>query len=399
MERKYIVTERTDLFEPNVYISFVVEFEKKIEPQMLMDAVNQAFLANETTMSRIVLLKGGKAYYEKMKKSGCKVSCTAMNFEKLIEENEKKPFALKDGECMRVFVSETGKEILLMAHHQVGDGMSLVLFLKDVLRALSKEKLVYKEADIFTKEKLQKYARLPLGVKAYITHINRKWKKEEQIYTWQDYDAVHETYWSRHKSKMIYHTFDEKETKEIIEKAKTAKVTLNNYLISMLLQKQQELDIIGIPVTVREGNTMANQVSAIAIKYRYLKRKSNAKNAVRIQKRVQKLVKNPNKKYFVLLFLAELKDTLMDAAVLAAHGKEKGMIARKLSLVMGYLGKKKRDLGVTNLGVLDFSEIGGDYGIQNLIFLPPAVSYTKHVVGVSTVNGCLTLSYHGMEEK
>ncbi len=66
-----IVTERSNLFEPNVYITMCVEITGKVCPQKLSAAVKQAFEANEATMSKIVL-KNGLAYYKKMPVSCCK---------------------------------------------------------------------------------------------------------------------------------------------------------------------------------------------------------------------------------------------------------------------------------------------------------------------------------------
>ena len=53
-----IVSERPNLFEPNVYITVYVEFAGKVCPHKLSAAVKQAFEANEATMSKIVLENG-----------------------------------------------------------------------------------------------------------------------------------------------------------------------------------------------------------------------------------------------------------------------------------------------------------------------------------------------------
>lgn len=67
-----IITERPNLFEPNVYITVCVEIAGKVSPNKLSTAVKQAFEANEATMSKIVL-ENGLAYYEKMSVSNCKI--------------------------------------------------------------------------------------------------------------------------------------------------------------------------------------------------------------------------------------------------------------------------------------------------------------------------------------
>lgn len=71
-------------------------------------------------------------------------------------------------------------------------------------------------------------------------------------------------------------------------------------------------------------------------------------------------------------------------------------LAEKTAKVMTYFGKKKRDIGVTNLTVIDIPVVYGNYEIGNIIFIPPAVSYSHNIIGVSTFNGRMTISYHNI---
>ena len=64
---------------------------------------------------------------------------------------------------------------------------------------------------------------------------------------------------------------------------------------------------------------------------------------------------------------------------------------------MGYTEERKRDVGITNLTVLDLPSDYGNTKIQKIIFTPPNVSYCNHVIGVSTFHGEMTLTYHGIE--
>ena len=78
---KYLITERPDLFEPDVYISIVVTLRgENLKKKMISDAVNEAYQANEVTMSKIILDGTGNSFYEKMDHSGCTVFKTGKNF-------------------------------------------------------------------------------------------------------------------------------------------------------------------------------------------------------------------------------------------------------------------------------------------------------------------------------
>ena len=71
-------------------------------------------------------------------------------------------------------------------------------------------------------------------------------------------------------------------------------------------------------------------------------------------------------------------------------------LAEKTAKILGYFGKYKKDLGISNLTVIDIPTSYGDYKIINIIFVPPAVSYSNNIIGVSTVNGRMTISYHNI---
>ena len=134
-DKKYIRSERANLFEPNDYITMVVTFSGKLTQNEAAQAVKQAYANNEASMSKIVLKEDGSAYYEKLLESGCKVFFDSRNWREILKENEKCPFDLKNGELIRTFIikEEQGMTLLLMAHHLAGDGMSMLYFIEDIL--------------------------------------------------------------------------------------------------------------------------------------------------------------------------------------------------------------------------------------------------------------------------
>lgn len=97
---------------------------------------------------------------------------------------------------------------------------------------------------------------------------------------------------------------------------------------------------------------------------------------------------------FVLQFLARMPVTLLDAVLLNTYNSCSEHLAKKTAKVMGYSGKYKKDLGISNLTVIDIPVSYGNYKIKNIVFVPPAVSYSHNIIGVSTINGRMTISYH-----
>lgn len=396
--KKPIISERPNLFEPNVYIGIYVEIDGNPPVELMKNAIQKAFQSNELTMSKVVIDELGQAYYQKLKQSGCKVIITENDWKSILAENEKQPFAINSGELMRVFINENGK-LFLMAHHLVGDGKSIITFLQDVLMVLAGNEPQYKQGNILTKEFLHRKAKLSFLARKYVSYLNKVWGKERHHFSWGDYDAIHKQYWEGHTSNILTHTFTEKETKRIKDMARALNVTVNSYLISSILCVRKDFNIVGIPASIREDNqSMSNQVGGIALNLKNVKKTKMNEKVKMIHKRIQKKLKSPSKKYFVLLFMSEVCPTLIDAVLLTSHGQIKHKIAENAAYAWGYQGMKKRDLGVSNLGVINMQADYGRYRVDNLIFIPPSISYTQNIIGVSTINERITITYHSMKK-
>lgn len=392
-----IVTERPNLFEPNVYITLCVEITGKVCPHKLSAAVKRAFEANEATMSKIVL-ENGFAYYKKMPVSCCKIELENENrsWTELVEQNEKIPFAIDRGELVRVFIipSEDKTQIIIMAHHLAGDGKSVIYFVKDIMNALSDIPLSYKPLTLLERNLPQKG--LSLKAKLYARYCKYKWNN--RFFAWRDYYDLHNKYWEAVSSDIQYETLSAEETQKIIEDAKQIGCSVNSCLVTLFLQKYPKRCDVGIPVSIREGKNeaMSNLTSGINISYKYDIKKTFAQNAAQVHKRIKKKLKR--KKLFVLQFLAQLPMTLIDAVLLSIYNSCREPFAEKTAKVMGYSGKI-RDMGVTNLTVLDIPASYGNYEIKNIIFVPPAVSYSHNIIGVSTFNGRMTISHHNITKR
>lgn len=393
--KKYIRAERANLFEPNVYISMIVKIEGVVTKEDIRKAVERAYKANEATMSKIVLEDNGNAYYETMERSGCKFFSGEGNWRNLINESEKTPFAIHQGELVRVFATEENQQIVLLihAHHLVGDGKSILILVGDIVKSLAGEALTYKPMLLADRNFLEKRARLMPGIKLAIKKVNQKWEKVGKTFTWDDYYLIHKKYWEEHSSRLDVQTF---RVEEIKAQCKN-NVTINSFLISGLLKKYPERKTVGIPVSIREEDAgMSNQTSGIAIKYQYNPRISFEKNSIKFHKKIYKKIKNEAMKYFVLLFMEQLSPSLIDAVLLQTHACYQNKLAKKMAKVMGYIGKKERDLGVTNLNIIDIKSQYGNFRIEDILFVPPKVSYAKCIFGISTYGDKLTVAHHKM---
>lgn len=396
--KKYIRTERANLFEPNVYISMVVKISGMVSKEAVREAVEKAYEANEATMSRIVMEDGGDAYYEKMESSGCKFFFDSRSFITIIKESEKNPFAIQKGELVRTYLTIENQEMVLLihAHHLVGDGKSILILVKDVMDGLSGKQPEYKPMFLIDQRFLRKKAKLRLGIRLALKNVNRKWEKVGKAFTWEDYYDVHKRYWESHSSEIEVKTYSANELKKNCKNG----ATLNSYLITDFLRKTTESKVVGIPVNIREeDNGMSNQTSGISIKCQYQTDKSFEENLSIIHKEIYKMIRNVNMKYFILLFMGQLSPSLVDSILLQTHGCYQNKLSKKMAGIMGYIGKEGRDLGVTNLTRINIPNDYGSFRIEDILFIPPKVSYTRNVVGVCTYGDKLTVCHHKMKRQ
>lgn len=251
-----IVTERPNLFEPNVYITVCVEIAGTVCLHKLSAAVKQAFEANEAAMSKIVL-ENGLAYYEKMSESNGKIEIQNenKNWIELVNQNESIPFAIDKGELVRAFIipSDDKTQIVIMAHHLVGDGKSIIYFIKDIINALSGMPLTYKPLTLL--ERNLPHKGMPAIAKLYARYCKYKWNN--RFFTWQDYYHLHKKYWKSVSSDIRCETLSVEETQKIKDDAGHIGCSVNSYIETLFLQKYPDLCKVGIPVSIRQGTNEA----------------------------------------------------------------------------------------------------------------------------------------------
>ncbi len=399
-----ILTERPNLFEPNDYIVFCAELCGNFTADMLAEAVRAAFEANETTMSKIVLTDSGSAYYERISESCCNVEIIEAangNIWDIARNNEKQPFDLEKGELIRCFIipNNNGFSLLIMSHHLAGDGKSICFFIEDIMYALSGKELEFKPLILLTKDNIPKENKISLTAKLYTEYCRRKWNKMKiSAFGWPDYYKLHESYWRSTGSLFLHKTLSEEETKCVIANASKIGVSVNSCIITAFLCANKNIRVTGIPVSVRDsGNcSMSNLTSGIIAEYSYSDNLSFPDNARKLHAIIMGNLEKH--RWFVLQFLSRMPVTLIDSVLLYTNGLFDAPLTRQAASIMGYTSEKKRDLGVTNLTVIDIPSVYENAQIKRIIFMPPDVSYSNNIIGVSTFDGNMTLTYHGTDK-
>lgn len=401
--RKEIRTERPNLFEPCDSIVFLVRLSGVVQPGALLAPVRAVFAAHESTLCRIELCADGRAFYRRQAQSGCTVQLAQGDWQDLLRRQEKRPFDLQNGELMRVFAltSPQGQtQLLVMAHHLAGDGKAIVGFIEDVLRTLAGTPPAFCPLWVLAKETMPKATGLPATAAWYAAHCNRHWQRKGRAFGWQDLEQLQQTYWQSHASEVLCAWFSPAETRALCARAKALGVSVNSYLVTAFLKAVPGKQQIGLAVGVRApgDRTLNNQVGGIAVPQRYVTGKSFGENARQLHRKLVARLHRPAAVYFVLQFLLRLSPSLLDAVLLHTHGLLRDPFIAALAEQMGYVGNKQRTLGMTNLTVLPLQTNYGAFDIEQLTFVPPAVSYTQRVIGAATLQGQLCLTYHLMRD-
>ena len=86
-----------------------------------------------------------------------------------------------------------------------------------------------------------------------------------------------------------------------------------------------------------------------------------------------------------------MDSTLKDSLNLEHAGYFHSKTSSKVAELLGY-GKKVKDLSITNLTRADIPLTYGDYTIKEIAFIPPIVSYAKHVIGIVTTGDVMTVA-------
>lgn len=395
-----IYTERADLFEPNIYIQFLIDILGNPTKEELISAVQKAFSANESTMSRIVIDSDGKAYYKPMDQSGCKVSLSNKDFIELILENEKVPFAIDQGELLRVFImkKDSKTSLLIMAHHLVGDGKSVVYLIEDIMNSLSGKEVLYKPLSLYDVNTLPKECNLSSAHKIYANYFNKQWRKSGRCFLMEDYYSVHKKYWEGNRSVIMVEKFTGKELHHICSKARDAKISVNSLIVGAFLRADTGIKTVGLAVDGRiNGNrSMSNQATGVKVNIKNGKKNSMEDSAKLFQKQLYKKLSKPKKKYFILKFMPLLSKTLVDSVLMYANGLYSNPTTKKLAKVMGYVGENSKEVSISNLTRLDIPNHYGKYEIRNCLFIPPVISYARRVIGVASMEDGMMISYHFM---
>lgn len=401
MNRYYIATERADLFDVNMVVVISVDVIGLLEKSQIVDAFHLAVNTHEILRMHVVIDENGEAYYENCEESNNKIWFSEQSISEIINEQERIRFQIENGEFLRVVVNYSSEKstITFLMHHLAGDGKSLVYFIESFMKALTKQEIEFISMKRLDVEDLPSDSKMPFFYKKYVHGFNSRWKKERKVFDFGEMDHAFNAFWNNHRTRIEISVATEKELQAKKEECHRKKIGLTSYLIAEFIKDTENKNDIGIAVDGRlDGNRcMGNQATGISVSYRYNRKKDLISNAAKIDYDIKKKLSNSKYKYFILHFMAAFDGTLIDAVNLEYSKAFTSKVSKKLATVLGYGGKTK-DLSITNLTTIDIPTVYDELRIDNVIFVPPVISYGKNVVGIVTANNKMIIARHYYEE-
>lgn len=391
--RYRIDTERVDLFDVNIVITMRVSLNNKVSYEDARRAFDKAVSLHEVLNSKVVIEDSGEAFYVDNDEPQNSIAVTDLTLEELIFENERKRFKVDKGEFIRAFISSDG--LVFMMHHLGGDGKSLLYFIETFMKCLAGEECGYLPFRSLGLSDLPKESKLPFYYELLSNSWNRKWQKEKKVFSFADLDNAYSDFWKERRTKVELKRYSKDELGSLVKNAKNAGVSLTAYLITDLIQDTDAAMDVGLAVDGRPdcNRSMGNQATGISVKYRYDKRKSFEDNARAVFKAMRRKLDDTRSRYLVLQFMGLLDPTLKDSLNLVHAGCFESKIASRVADLLGY-GDKVKDISITNLTRADIPLDYGDLHINEIVFVPPVVSYAKNVIGIVTTGDVMTVARH-----
>ena len=387
------------LFDPSIYISLLVSIEGKISSGEIKEAVEKAYTQNETTMSKVVL-EQGKAYFQNISETGCKVFIEERDWREIMYESERNTFKINQGELFRTYIipKEEGYQLLVMAHHIAGDGKALLIILEDILANLSGKEVEYKPLNTEWTPNMKSGLKAPLAAQVFIKSLNYIWEKNGKVFSWDDYYEIHEKFWKRRKSDVQFEMIEKEELETIKAECRALGVTVNSYIITKILQKYTEYETFSFPISLRGKNrSISNQVILVRLKYKYDLKKTFNENTAAVHRKIQQYVENERKKYFIFLNLGLFNPILVDSSLMYTYAGYKNRISKIAANLIGYSGKNKTHLGITNLTNIEIQADYGNFKVTNAAGIAARMSASRAVICFGSFQGRMTIAYSNVK--
>ncbi|GAD16274.1 condensation domain-containing protein [Lentilactobacillus otakiensis] len=404
--RMRILTERPHLRNPSINIMMKATVGASFNLSRFEETIRKLRQVHPLITSNIKTDKIGNAYYQcgEVKKNDFTIveKSTWLN----VAEREKDHyFNLDTDPLVRYFVfqKQDDFDLLIVAHHLLGDGLAIFNLLKDFsLIYFGAEVPVHNQRLIQGINDFPKSAKSSMMMDLLIKKWNRDWRKHPDIYSQSEFRLLHSEFVQEHKSALLTSDISRGKLFILIKNCHKYRVSVNDALTTALILAQQkhhpklanEQQEIAIPINIRGElkfnpvDSLGNFASAITIKAKLDDTRSFWENAKIIRKDIQRKTSSDKKRWVLMNLYARMDPNLIDSLYFTAYGNDANKTSFKVAKMLGLTGNPQVT-GLSNLGrVNDFTE---NKYLYDCFFFPPKVPNAAFTIGVITLQNSLTL--------
>lgn len=397
-----LITGRTHYYAPAAHIAMVVTISGDPTEELIENATQKAIQKHEMFSKQIILDNNGDSYFSAIEPKNRKLEVRELQHEEywkeLVREQERIPFDFNHGEVIRFFLlkNATSNKLVIISNHLVGDGMSIIYLIRDIMTALADPNITYEEQPVILMDDFgyPENSRLNFMHRLAIKQVNKLWKKDKKVFEYQDYLTMFHSYWKDRSLGILDGSLDKEELKALVYKCREHHITVNSAIAAVFLTSSKVEKEVGMAVNVRpEGHEgMGNYASGISVEFEPRSEKSFWKNAVILHKLIHRRLSKDREKYFVLEFLRGLEPTLVDATYYHVFAGFHSRAAARVADWFGYINNQQIAIGISNLAKPKIPSQYGNYSIEKIDFVPPLLPNNKLVIGVVTIEDKMNIT-------
>ncbi len=347
----------------------------------------------------------------------------------IIKEESKKPFNFENGPLIRFIwlKDEDESDIIIFCQHMICDGKSLVNLIHSMLSFMGNNDLGYNidNCEHYLSKDSQKLLRKNLSrnllKRVMIRHINKKWKKSNINFNYDDFLIAHSIYNKKYSYTIISNEFSEEDTKNLILKSRLYGATVNSaiavaYLAArkyILINYQNSIQGIGVNIRGFFDNSAKDAfgcfVSDITFSFEYDEKKDFWENVV-IYHAISREKLRKNEDLTSYIAIENMDKALMNGLTFARHVHYNPQEFKKhkkfMKLINSIAGKIAKDgidsypgLLITNIGSAVFQNHFGNLILDKLFFAPSSIPLENAgmILGAVIMNSKLNITLNMTE--
>ena len=443
--------ERIQYRAPFSNVVCIARYNGKINAEQIKNALEKIVAMHPLLSSKIVL-KGSKTYYVYTgnKEYDLKIiqKQSDRQWVSIAKEEQAMPFSPSEGKLARFILlfSEKTSDLILVVHHAICDGLSLIYLIKHITAILNGSMV----SKIFLPSTINENTVRGLIKPSFpsnllIKWMNRRWSKSKYFFSDDEYYDMFKRYWSQCDVGLKLVELDSTWLSKLIDKCHDYNVTVHSALCVALLLAQMKfqkktytdntevLNIINSAVNIRKmltndpGEAMGLYVSSISTMFKptyeniteplsinsYSHSYSNIdflqrnlvsplfwKHVCDFNRQFKKDLNSPLPLYLPGL-LNSIEQSLLDAMYFHLYAGFDNEAAALMSKLYGFK-KNRTSIGISNLGNVlqeycDGKHNGGKHSDKNIsidtvFFLPPYWPNLEKMVGVVSAGGKMNIT-------